>query len=104
MNVWLNHGRWIVDCAAGDCRAVLFPDLPMFTEGDGRLTLRCPCRDVSVCEHPAIPCGTPIEATFPDDRLVIDRLMAQRPRSHRNWKSETVADLKRENLLEGVGI
>ncbi len=105
MNAYLNHGRWIVDCAADDCRAVLFADRPMFSEDNqGTLTLRCPCRDVSVCDHPSIPCGVPIDALFPDIRGDIDRLLARRPRSHRNWGSETLADLKRENLLEGVGV
>ncbi len=93
MNAWLNHGRWVVDCSADDCEAVLFAD-----------RAACECRDQSVCEHPAIPCGSPIVATFPADRSDIDGVMCQRPRRNRNWETETVAELKRENLLHGVGI
>ncbi len=93
MNARLNHGRWIVDCSADDCEAVLFADRTV-----------CECRDVSVCDHLTIPCGTPIIATFPDARSDIERLMSRRPRMNRNWESETVAELNRENLLEGVGI
>ncbi len=106
MNTRLNHGRWVVDCAADDCRAVLFADRAMFPENnDGLLTMRCLCNDVSVCEHASIPCGVPIEAMFPDDRADIDWLMNRRPsRANRNWESETVTELKRENLLHGVGI
>ena len=106
MNARMDHGRWVVDCAADDCRAVLFPECPMFPEDNyGTLSLRCLCNDVSVCDHPSIPCGVPIEATFPTDRLDIDRLMNQRPRkANRNWETETVAELKAENLLHGVGI
>ena len=105
MKAYVNHGQWVVDCAADDCRAVLFAERPMFPEdNDGTLTLRCLCNDVSVCDHPSIPCGVPIEATFPDDRVDIDRLMSQRLRENRNWESETVAELKAENLLQGVGI
>ena len=91
----LEHGRWIVDCVSDDCRAVLLADRSV-----------CECRDVSVCDHPSIPCGVPIVAAFPDDRADIDRLLGQRPRRlNRNWSpGETVADLKRENLLHGVGI
>ena len=90
----LNHGRWVVDCAADDCRAVLFAD-----------RLACVCRDVSVCDHPSVPCGAPIEATYPPRRADIDRLMNPRPRMKRNWSpDETLADLKAENLLHGVGV
>ena len=90
----LNHGRWVVDCSADDCRAVLFAD-----------RAACVCRDESVCDHPAVPCGAPIEATFPPRRVDIDRLMNPRRRPNRNWSpDETLADLKRENLLHGVGI
>ncbi len=106
MNAFLNHGRWIVDCAADDCRSVGFAERAMFPENnDGLLTMRCFCNDVSVCEHASIPCGVPIDPAFPDDKLVIDWLMSRRPhRANRNWESETVAELKVENLLHGVGI
>ena len=93
MKALLNHGRWVVDCSADDCRAVLFADRPA-----------CECRDESVCDHPTIPCGEPIAATFPDDKDDIDRLMSRRPKPNRNWSAETVAELKRENLMHGVGI
>ena len=88
---YLNHGRWVVDCSAGDCQAVLFADRAV-----------CECRDVSVCDHPSIPCGVPIVVMFPDDRVSIDRVMIRRPRRNRNWNSETIADLKRENMIHGV--
>ena len=95
MNAYLNHGRWIVDCSADDCRAVLFADRTV-----------CECRDESVCDHPAIPCGAPIVAVFPDNKADIDALMRRRPRRmNRNWTpGESTADLKRENLLQGVGL
>ncbi len=90
----LNHGRWVVDCSADDCRAVLFAD-----------RAACVCRDESVCDHSAVPCGVPIEATFPPRPVDIDRLMNARRRSNRNWSpGETLAGLKTENLLHGVGI
>ncbi len=94
MKAWLNHGQWVVDCAADDCQAVLFTD-----------RAACVCRDVSVCDHSTIPCGAPIEVTFPPRRTDIDRLMNPRRRRNRNWSpGETLADLKRENLLHGVDI
>ena len=89
----LNHGRWVVDCAADDCRAVLFAD-----------RAACECRDESVCNHPSTPCAALIEATFPPRRVDIDRLLNPRRRRNRNWTSETLAELKAENLLHGVGI
>ena len=93
MNAYLNHGRWIVDCSVDDCEAVLFTD---------RGT--CGCRDVSVCDHSTIPCGALIVAVFPADRGDIDSLMGRRPKKNRNWETETIAELKAENLLQGVGI
>ncbi len=106
MNARLNHGRWVVDCSADDCEAVLSTDIPRFAEDNsGTLSLRCVCRDVSVCAHPSVLCGVPIDATFPPRRADIDRLLNLRPRPNRNWSpGETLADLKRENLLHGVGI
>ena len=94
MNAYLNHGRWVVDCSADDCEAVL---------SIGRQI--CECRDESVCDHPSIPCGIETVAEFPDDRIEIDRLTMLRPRRrNRNWTTETVEALKAENLLQGVGI
>ena len=93
MMAWLNHGRWVVDCSADDCEAVLFAD-----------RVACVCRDESVCEHSAIPCGAPIVATFPENRTDIDRVMGRRPKRNRNWTTETVTELKAENLLAGVGV
>ncbi len=94
MNARLNHGRWVVNCSSDDCEAVLFAD-----------RAACECRDESVCEHPAVPCGALIEATFPPRRADIDRLLNSRSRPNRNWSpGEKLADLKRENLLHGVGI
>ncbi len=94
MKARLNHGWWVVDCSSDDCEAVLFADREA-----------CVCRDVSVCDHPTVPCGAPIEATFPSWRVDIDRLMNPRRRPNRNWSpGETLADLKAENLLHGVGI
>ncbi len=91
---YLNHGRWVVDCSADDCEAVLFADRTI-----------CECRDVSVCEHSNVPCGVPLRVVFPTDRVGIDRLLGSRPRRNRNWiPSETVNELKTENLLHGVGI
>ncbi len=106
MNAWVEYGRWIVDCSADDCGAVLFADRPRFPEDNyGKLSLRCVCYDVAVCDHPAIPCGAPIEATFPPRRADIDRLLNSRRRPNRNWSpGETLADLKRDNLLHGVSI
>ncbi len=91
---YLNHGQWVVDCPADDCEAVLFAN-----------RTECECRDVSVCEHPLIPCGVSLQVVFPADRVGIDRLLGSRPRRNRNWiPSESVADLKAENMLHGVGI
>ena len=89
----MRRRRWIVDCSSDDCEAVLFAD---------RQT--CECRDESVCEHLAIPCGVPIVAVFPIDRGDINRVMGHRSRLNRNWTSETVAELKHENLSYGVKI
>ncbi len=107
MTTFVNHGRWLVDCSADDCQAVLFADRPLFPEDNyGTLSLRCICNDESVCDHPSIPCGAPIVAVFPDNKGDIDVLMNRRPRrENRNWKpGETVDQLKRENLLQGVRI
>lgn len=97
MNAWIESGHWIVDCSADDCRAVLAAH-----------RIDCVCLDESVCDHLAVPCGAPVayHAVFPADKMEIERLLNLRSRRmNRNWLiGETVADLKAENLLHGVGI
>lgn len=92
-----NHGRWIVDCPSATCAGAL-----LFR---GELTMRCDCRDDSVCDHEAV-CGELIAVHIPDDVSEIDRLLELRPaKANRNWTpGETLRDLKRENVLNGVRI
>lgn len=54
------------------------------------------------CAH----CGQTSEVVFPDDRSEIETVLARRPiLENRNWlTSESITDLKAENLLHGVKI
>ena len=92
---YMNHGRWVVMCPADDCVS------GVRVTG---LQVRCDCNDEMVCDHPQIPCGALVEIEMPNDGEEITRLLNLRPhRVNRNWTpSETVADLKAENLLHGV--
>ena len=91
----VNHGRWVVECPAPDCRAALRAPATV-----------CDCRDETVCDHPAIPCNATIRTVMPNDTAEIERLLNLRPsRPNRNWyPGETVASLKAENVQHGVRI
>ena len=95
MNAYYNHGRWVVECAAPDCLAALKAPATV-----------CDCRDEQVCDHPQIPCNTRFRTVMPVDVDTIQRLLDYRPkRVNRNWyPSETVEDLKTENVTHGVRI
>ncbi len=95
MNAYYNHGRWVVDCPAADCHAALRAP-----------TDECDCKDEMVCDHPQIPCGTRFRTVMPNDAGAIQRLLDKRPsRANRNWyPTETLEDLKAENVTHGVAI
>lgn len=90
----VNHGRWVVDCPSGDCRAGLLVTATDFV---------CDCTDQGVCRH-GPSCGQMVAVVVPDDFAEIERLLLFRPAlENRNWSfGESVDDLKRENLVHGV--
>ncbi len=84
MNAYVNHGRWVADCATAYCE-----EAHLVSPGD-----RFKCAN----------CGETYDVTFPDDMLLIDAALSGRkvPQT-RNWyPHETVADLIRENAEHGV--
>jgi hypothetical protein len=93
----VNHGRWIVDCPAGDCLAALR------VEG---ATGVCDCRDDNVCDHPEIPHDLAFAVERPADADEITRILDLRPtRPSRNWyPGETLAEVKAENVEHGVRV
>ncbi len=95
MNAYYNHGRWVVECPASDCRAALRAP-----------AILCDCQDEMVCDHPQIPCGTRFRTVMPAGVSEIQRLLDLRPkRENRNWTpDETVEDLKLENVTHGVRV
>ncbi len=95
MNAYYNHGRWVVECPAQDCRAALLAPATV-----------CDCRDEMVCDHPQVPCGTLSRTVMPKNAGEIQRLLDFRPkRVNRNWlPGETLEELKAENVTNGVRI
>ncbi len=98
--VYVNQGRWVVECDADNCRGAI--------DVSGRYIagIRCDCKDRTACYHKADPCGHIIRLDWPADLEAIDRVLARRPDpSTRNWlPGETVEDLKAENLLHGMRV
>ena len=97
--VYVNHGRWVVECPAADCRAAI--DVSDRLEWG---VVTCDCQDRSVCYHNADPCGHKILVGWPTNWQEIDRILGAREDPlNRNWlPGETVEDLKAENLLHGM--
>jgi hypothetical protein len=93
----INHGRWIVECPAGDCYGAV---------GVSALLMDCDCADDTVCDHP-LPCGQRIDVVLPDDAAEITRILNLRPqRKTRNWvrDEDDVASIKLENVKNGMRI
>ncbi len=100
--VYVNHGRWVVECPADNCRGAI--DVSERIGGDAWVS--CDCADRSVCYHGDNRCGLMLSVDWPDDPLEIWRILYRRhDPSTRNWlPGETVEDLKAENLLHGMRV
>jgi hypothetical protein len=101
---YVNDGRWIVDCPSPTCASASLA-------AKGRKTMKCVCRDDTVCDHKA-PCGKRWDLQWPDPDEVarIEAVLALRPRrdakgrTPRNWHpGETVDLLIAENIEHGIG-
>ncbi|KKL51323.1 hypothetical protein LCGC14_2296620, partial [marine sediment metagenome] len=82
MNVYVNHGRWVVDCPTEYCGGASIAET------------------VFVCDN----CKRVTKVVWPDNRTDIDRVLNVRPVPQtRNWiPGETVDDLERENVSYGL--
>lgn len=83
MSVCVNHGRWLAECA---CGAWMLASRPWRLAG-------------------CLECGAVYSSVeFPDDADDIEAQLMVRPhRENHNWmRSETVEDLRRENVAHGI--
>lgn len=96
--MYVNRGRWIVDCPNPECSWAY----DGITE-DGRTRYLYQCQG----DHTGKGCGTPFELVWPplDEAEEIAELLAARSnKANRNWvPSETVAQLIVENEAHLVG-
>lgn len=93
--VFLNWGRWVVQCPSNDCVAAEKLDA-------GATAVVCRCTDQQVCAH-GPHCSTIIEPVWPANPDVIEATVAARRIEHRNWlPGETLDDLLAENAAHGV--
>lgn len=81
---YVNHGRWVAECATEDCAVA------HLVEPSDRFQ----------CEE----CGLSYRVTWPLCKTQIDRALDRRPVPRtRNWyPNETVTDLHEENKAHGV--
>ena len=103
MMIFMNDGRWVADCATVDCSGAerLWPDGEIRHRDDGHdygITLA----GVLHCGN----CGLTTQVEFPENMEEIEAVLDQRPVPQtRNWHpGESVDDLKRENMMQGVKI
>jgi hypothetical protein len=81
---YVNHARWVADCAGCPSAQVLDPGQTRFQ-----------------CVH--ANCLAESVVVWPEDPQTIDALLAGRPPQNRNWHPwETTADLLVENIEHGV--
>jgi hypothetical protein len=98
--IFMNDGRWVAFCDTPDCDSAerLWPDGEIrFKDGHKYgITLQ----GVLHCGN----CGLTSQVDFPEKMGEVEAVLAQRPVPQtRNWRpGESVADLKRENLMCGV--
>ena len=99
--VYMNHGRWVVDCTTEGCRWAYLAVDPV--TGKPRYFHRCDGGPDSAHRG----CGRRIDLVWPplDACLEIERLLFARPSAaNRNWRfPETVEGLSAENETLLVG-
>lgn len=84
VDAYINHSRWVVECP----------------EGCGYAVIVDPAEPIFLC---AI-CGSGWhEVSFPEQREEIESTLLVRPEAKlRNWSTETVQQLKEENITNGL--
>lgn len=81
---YVNHGRWVADCAVCPSALELTP---------GQVTFVCLDR----------LCGETSAVVWPAEVALIESLLAERPARNRNWHPwETAEQLLAENIEHGV--
>lgn len=95
---FLNWGRWKVHCPSPVCLGAALVE-------PGQTSVICQCRDEGVCQHGPV-CGAIYRVAWPAEASTIELIeeaVSVRPLQNRNWfPHETVADLHRENVENGV--
>lgn len=92
---FLNWGRWKVNCPSPVCLGASLVE-------PGQTAVICKCRDQGVCQHGPL-CAALQHIVWPADVTAIEEAVSARPLENRNWyPHETVADLLRENVENGV--
>ena len=101
--IFMNDGRWVAFCPTPDCDGAerLWPE--------GEIRRRVDDHNYGITLEGGFHCGNcglTSQVEFPDDMEEIEVVLARRPVPQtRNWRpGETVADLKRENMMQGVKI
>ncbi len=101
--MFMNDGRWVAFCDTPDCDSAerLWPDGEIQTPG-GDHKYGITLQGVLHCGN----CGLTTQVEFSDDMKEIEAVTTRRPVPQtRNWRpGETVAELKRDNLIRGVSI
>ena len=101
--MFMNDGRWVAFCTTVDC------DGAEQLRSNGEISQRNDGHDYGITLDGVLHCGNcglTTQVEFPKNMEEIEAVLTQRPVPQtRNWRSdETVADLKRENLMRGVTI
>ncbi len=81
MQAYVNHGRWVADC----------------TNCNGGI--------LATADHVICPdCAFEFDLVFSNDREEGERVLSYRSLVNQNWRpdTETVEDLKAENVLNGL--
>lgn len=93
--VYVNHGRWIVDCRCGGAEQV--------TRGQPAVVCQAIRRSIGGDR----PCVTHIDIEWPDPAVAaaaVVALLDGRPTCNQNWQPhESLDELRDENRLNGVG-
>jgi hypothetical protein len=85
LKVYLNHGRWVVNCP--DCNGA---QLACF---DDKRFMCNECANVAVGNLWRV-------IVWPEDRRAVEEAVAARPVLNQNWVAgESIADLLRQNLI-----
>ena len=104
VKAFVNHGRWIANCPNCKGAEIVHEGAPFICYSEYMQLLgRDP--DIIAREMERARRNQAIfEVEFPKNKSEIDDVLNRRKEENRNWTNESIDELRKENIDNGVGV